>query len=450
MAAVVAVLVMVIVLVVRLVGNRTPSADTFCEGVYVNGLALGGMTYEEGVQAVNSGIDKRLHQDSFLLTCAGRQWTFTPATFNAELDLTTQLGLAWNFGHAGTAGEKRDQAAYVKANPVYYESEIKYDTVMLDDFIAQIQAEVNVPPVNASVIVEPDEMLTIIPSQDGLRVPSNKLHETLEQWMREGSDTAAVELVPEVWEADITTAELEQNTQLIVTYSTPTNASSILRTRNIRRALSSFDGLVINPGETISFNQIVGKRTKANGFFEANEYDGTTVVTGIGGGTCQASSTLYGALLLANIDVTVRQCHTMTVAYVKPSFDAVVSDKGKDLKFTNNQDYPMYFYTSVDSSRAEVRVYGPPCKYEIKLENEILQTLTPQKNKYVPDESGKFVYYVDEDPVLKSEGKDGLKSRGYRVYYDRETGAEVERQALALDTYYSSQPVYWRGVHPYE
>ena len=57
---------------------------------------------------------------------------------------------------------------------------------------------------------------------------------------------------------------------------------------------------------------------------------------------------------------------------------------------------------------------------------------------------------VDEEPVLKTEGKPGMKSQGFRVYYDRVTGEEVMREDFEVDTYYAAQPVYWRGVHPRE
>ncbi|MDO4547735.1 MAG: VanW family protein [Clostridia bacterium] len=444
MTAVMAVIVFAAIFAIR-ANNAVPSQDTFCEGVYVNGVSLGGMTYDEGYNLLVSQVEKRLNEDSFILYYGDKQWTFTPSEFNAQLDLTEQISLAWNFGHTGSARERREQAAQVLENPIHYDSEIQYDVVMLEDFIRAIKSEIEIEPVNAEMIVDTDEIMTIIPSQNGLTLSTGTLRNILDRCIMNG-EPRIIELQPQVWEPDITTEILQANSVLIATCRTSTETSRTARTKNIRRALSFFNGFVVNPGETVSFNQVVGKRTLANGFYKSPEYDGTTVITGIGGGTCQAASTLYGALLRANIDVDVRYNHSMTVSYCRPSLDATVSDS-KDLRFTNRLDFPIYIYTSVDSSRAEVKIYGPPCEYEISLESEITEIVEPKGRKFEKDTTGEYVYYTTDEPVLKEEGKQGMKSRGYRVYTDKETGEVVERQDLGLDRYYAMQPTYWIGVH---
>lgn len=448
MVIVMAVVAVIAVFVVRYVVNREPAADTYCEGVYVNGISLGGYTYEDGVSLVLTSIENRLNQ-TYTLRYGDQVWTFTPSQFNAKLDVTNQLALAWNFGHTGTPREMREQADYVRNNPVHYDSEIEFDTVLLDDFLVAIKETIDVEPIEATVIVEEGEILNVTQSVNGLNLSLGGLRDDIYYAIVEGSVTE-FELKPSVREPNYTTEELIQNTQLIASYQTTTKASTSIRNKNIGRALRPFTGFVVNPGETISFNDVVGKRTLNNGFFESPEYDGTTVISGVGGGTCQASTTLYGALLKANLDVVVRSPHSMTVSYVKPSMDAAVSDRGKDLRFTNFLEYPVYIYSNVDSDRAQVNIYGPPCEYDIKLEYEVTDIIKPKNYKTRKDAQGKYAYYIDDPMVLESEGKDGLRSKGYRVYYDKVTGQEVERQLLSTDTYYASQPVYWVGVHEHE
>ena len=443
MAAVVAVLVALVVLGIRLFSG-VPSENTFCEGVYVNGVSLGGLTHEEGVTTVTDLIHRRINQDTYVLTYQGREWKFTPSEFGAQLDLTNELTLAWNFGHTGSRQERRQQAAYVKDNPVHYDRAVTYDEEKLDAFIDAIKAEIDVEPVSAEVTVLPDQVLEISQSVDGLTLSAEELKSTLVNSLLSGT-AETIELAPQVVKPQYTTEELRENTQLIVTYRTPLSGTSN-RKNNVRRALRDFNGLRVNPDQLISFNDIAGKRTKANGYFEAPEYDFTEVKTGIGGGTCQASTTLYGAVLMANLDVVVRGNHSMTVGYVDPSLDAAVSEN-KDFRFVNNLDYPIYIYTTVSDKWATVYIYGPPCEHEIVLESNVISEFPPKGNRYDDDSSGKYVYYTDEQPVLKSEGKNGIKSQAFRVYYDRETGAVVQRQDMDVDTYYASQPVYWRGVH---
>ena len=167
-------------------------------------------------------------------------------------------------------------------------------------------------------------------------------------------------------------------------------------------------------------------RTKANGFYEAPEYDFNEVTTGIGGGTCQAATTLYGAVLLANLDVVVRGNHSMTVDYVDASMDAAVSrQQGFPLR-QQTRDLVYHGHRQLGYGRYTV----PPCEYEIRLESEIISTFEPKGRKFEDDTSGQYVYYVDDEPVLKTEGKPGMKSQGFRVYYDRVTGEEVMRRTL--------------------
>ncbi|MGJ4849494.1 VanW family protein [Bacillota bacterium Meth-B3] len=449
MAAVIAAVTFAIVLLIRF-ATRGTADDRFCEGVYVDGVSLGGMSYDEGAQRVLGRVQERL-SGTFTLTHGERQWTFTPSQFGAHLsaDAEAQLKQAWNWGKTGTAREKREQVELLKANPQYYDSEIVYDEAMFTQFLEGIAAEISVPAVEATVIPGLSEQLTVEPSRDGLGLSVEDLRSTLDAAIREGSG-AEIALQTHVLKPARTTEDTLQNTQLIVYYVTSTKASSSNRTKNIRRALQAFDGFEVRPGQTVSINEVVGPRTVERGFFEAPEYNGTEIISGIGGGTCQASSTLYGALLLANMDIVERQSHNMTVAYVKASMDAVVSlqrGREKDLRFTNPLPYSIFIYTHVDQEKARVRIYGPQNAYEIQLDHRIVDQKPPKKSRYVPDTKGKIVYYKDEEPVLKTEGKDMVKSVGMRIYYDRATGQEVDRQVFDQDTYYEKQPEYWVGVH---
>ncbi len=449
MVVVIAVMTVVVVLLIRFT-TRGPAADKFCEGVYVGGVHLGGMSWDEGVHQVSGRVQERLNS-TFTLTYEGRPWTFTPSQFGAHLsqDTEAQLQQAWNWGKTGTAREKREQAEILKANPQYYDSEIVYDETLFAQFLEDIAAEISVPAVEAPVIPGPSEQLIVEPSRDGVGLSVEDFRATLDAAIREGTGLE-IALQTHVLKPARTTEDMLQNTQLIVNYSTSTKASSSDRTKNVRRALQAFDGFEVKPGQTVSFNEVVGPRTVERGFFKAPEYNGTEIISGIGGGTCQASSTLYGALLLANMDIVERQSHSMTVGYVKASMDAVVSlqrGREKDLRFTNPLPYSIFIYTHVDQERARVRIYGPQNAYEIKLDHRIVDEKPPQKGRYVPDTKGKIVYYKDEEPVLKTEGKNMVKSVGMRIYYDRATGQQVDIQEFALDTYYEKQPEYWVGVH---
>ncbi|MCC8169858.1 MAG: VanW family protein [Oscillospiraceae bacterium] len=146
--------------------------------------------------------------------------------------------------------------------------------------------------------------------------------------------------------SDMLSSKLFSST--LASYSTSFASSTANRASNVARAASLINGKVLAPGEVFSFNDTVGKRTVANGFSTAPEYVGGKTVEGIGGGTCQVSSTLYNAVLYADLTVVSRTNHMFTVSYVPNGQDATVADNGPDFKFSNNTDYPIKIsaYTS--------------------------------------------------------------------------------------------------------
>lgn len=442
MALVVAAVVIAIITFIRI----SSKPNVFLNGVYVNGISLGGYSYDEGFKAVTEMADQRLNQNAITLTYGDKSWTLTPSMLGASMDVNSQVARAWNFGHTGNFFQKRSQQSYLKDHTVAFNSELIYDGALLDDFVAQIKSEIDVAPVDATVIIESGEQLTITPSSDGRALDGDALKEALIKVIVEGS-APQIELVAQVVKPATSSEDLKYATQLIGTCTTDTKSSTRNRTSNIHRALKKFNGFPVHPGETISFNKVVGKRTLENGFKEAPEFAGTTVQEGIGGGVCQASTTLYNALLRAGMTVETRYQHTMVVGYIYPSLDATVSDRGKDLVFTNNRDTTIYIFTTVDTEKAQVNIYGAPTEYEIKLESEIIQkniaSTTVKKKK---DTSGKHAYYTDEMELI-SEGKMGTRSRAFISYYDRTTGELIERDELHEDYYYPSAPVYWVGIH---
>ena len=138
--------------------------------------------------------------------------------------------------------------------------------------------------------------------------------------------------------------------------TTTFKSSSSDRCTNVRLAAEKIDGVVLNPGETFSFNDVVGKRTSAAGFKPAGAYAGGKEVTQIGGGICQVSSTLYCSALLANLKITARDCHYFAVSYLPYGMDATVSWGGPEFKFKNDRDYPVKIVAKCDMTERSLTV----------------------------------------------------------------------------------------------
>ena len=130
------------------------------------------------------------------------------------------------------------------------------------------------------------------------------------------------------------------------------------RTTNLRLASKKINGTVIMPGQTFSYNKIVGERTISAGYKEAPIYVNGRVEDGLGGGICQVTTTLYNAVLYANLEVTERSNHMFLTSYVGGGRDATVAYGSRDFKFKNNRNYPIKISASVKNGKCTIEIYG--------------------------------------------------------------------------------------------
>lgn len=150
-------------------------------------------------------------------------------------------------------------------------------------------------------------------------------------------------------------AEAPENT-LLGSYATAYNPN-ISRAVNIALAASRINGVVIQPGDSFSFNHTILPRTAANGYVEANVIVNKKYVPGTGGGICQVSSTLYAAMLTAGLPATERHPHSLNVGYIPEGMDATISGNALDLRFTNIFDDPIQIQASADQGTLTISIY---------------------------------------------------------------------------------------------
>ena len=193
---------------------------------------------------------------------------------------------------------------------------------------------------------------------------------------------------------------------LLSSYSTRYATSNKDRTTNLQLAANKINGTVLMPGETFSYNKVVGERTIAAGYKEAPIYVSGEVVDGLGGGICQITSTLYNAVVYANLEVTQRSNHQFVPSYVTASRDATVVYGSIDFQFKNNRNYPIKITCSVSGGIAQFQIFG--LKQDDDYEVEILSYETGRTSTAIYSEAYK---------ILKRNGQ------------------EVSRVLLSKDTY---------------
>ena len=181
---------------------------------------------------------------------------------------------------------------------------------------------------------------------------------------------------------------------LLSTFSTKYAVSNKNRTTNLILAENKVNGTVLMPGETFSYNKVVGARTISAGYKEAAIYVQGKVVDGLGGGICQITSTLYNAVVYANLEIVQRSNHQFVPSYVTASRDATVVYGAIDFQFKNNRNYPIKLVCSVSNGIANFQIFG--LKQEDDCEVEISSYETGRTSTAIYSEAYK---------ILKRDGK---------------------------------------------
>ena len=227
---------------------------------------------------------------------------------------------------------------------------------------------------------------------------------------------------------------------LISTFSTNYQASNVNRTTNLRLAANKINGTVLLPGEEFSYNKTVGERTIAAGFKEAAIFNAGKVENGLGGGICQISSTLYDAVVMANLDVTVRRNHQFVTSYVKAGADATVVWGSQDFKFKNTRKYPVRITATVQGGIATVQIWvvKEETEYEITIETKKTATI-PYTTQYIQNAS----LPAGQQKVVQP-GSNGQKVEAYKV--TKLNGQVISTTLLSKDTYNAMKKIVHVGT----
>ena len=415
-----------------------PYDGLFCPGVYVDGIHLGGMTPEQAENSVISQIRQQHDNWKVQLTYNGE----VLGEINADMlgfsvDTATVLTNAWAQGHTGTTEQRYEAMLQLEQEPYSdYTAKPEGNTQAIDQKLAEIKQKIDTPARDAMMAFDPSQSYPFLFEEEvyGRTLNTEPLKEKLYH-MVSSMETGTVEITPDPIEPAVKVNDLKSTCVLRAEATTKIDHhSSDERNKNIARAC-------------FSFNKVVGERTLARGFYEAIEYVSGEHVTGVGGGACQASTTVYQAALKAGLTVTKREFHNDKVSYADYGLDATVYWPRKDLVFKNNTNGNIYITAVVErdpdgkkksSLRTRVDIYGMyrgDVRYE--LQSEIAETIiNTQKPRYKKDTNGEYTTYKDEQ-VTVVEARDGMKVNVYLVEY---TGAFLTDRKLLYTDNYEPQP----------
>ena len=309
--------------------------------------------------------------------------------------------------------------------------EVESDEINLE----QIKNEIYKEPQDAYITTNPT---TVHTSVNGVDFAVSM--EEAQKIISEGKDEYVIPLKITIPEKTLEDLGEEAFPNELGTYSTRYDPTNKNRSNNLEISAEKIDGTIVLPGEIFSYNQTVGERTIAEGYKEAGAYSGGRVVQDVGGGICQTSSTLYNAVLLANLEIVDRSNHQFLTSYVPAGRDATVAWGSIDFQFKNTREYPIKIEASVKNGVCTMSIYG------IKEETEYEVVIQPVVLSYIP-----YTTKYEDDPTLE-EGKEvveqsgytGCTSETYRII--KLNGEVVSKTLLSKDTYDPMTRIIRRGT----
>ena len=278
--------------------------------------------------------------------------------------------------------------------------------------------------------------ITIHPEVEGVNFDIEEAKKILE------NDSEQYEIPLKITKPNVTMEQIgaEAFPNKISFYSTRYDGGDVNRSTNLELACEKINDVIVLPGETFSYNKTLGERSKAAGYKTAKVYENGEVVDGIGGGICQISSTLYNAVLKANLEIVERRNHQFITSYVEEGRDATVAYGVTDFKFKNSRKYAIKIKASASNGVATIEILGikEEVEYQISFDTKTISTI-PYTVKYIDDNTLKT-----GTEVVKQKGANGIVTETYLI--KSLNGQVVSNTLLSKDTYSAMQRIVLRGT----
>ena len=403
------------------------------ENIYVGPVDASGMTQSQLKEALEKHLEEIKSVKVILLIEENKEETTLGELGFGYKDIDKIVGQAFSYGKEGSKWDRYHALRDISKEKLVMEEEY----VVNREAATNVLKEKAVPLANHAVnaaITKYSGGFSITEEKEGKTVSIKKTLASLEQYLNEiwnyqdfEHEVILKKETPTVKAQDLETIQDELG-------SFYTDAGGGTRWQNLKTGIGKINGLIVMPGEEVSVHDVTAPYDAEHGYVAAGSYENSQVVDTYGGGICQVSSTLYNALLRAEVEIVKRYPHSMLVSYVDPSADAAIAGDYKDLVFKNNYGTPIYIEGNIDSSnRLVVKIYGKEVRdksREVKFESEILST-----TEY------KTVYEADSEKTIGSmEGSGsphtGKEARLWKIIF--ENGKEVSRDDINYSKYNKS------------
>ena len=412
---------------------RAASEDTIKTGIFADNVELSGMTKEEATQAVNDYVESLKGVEITLLAADGKEVVTTAGALGITWENRELVTEALEIGTHGNIIERYKVMKDLEHENLTYDVKLGFDVSAINDILVNQCAKYNRDAVNVSLKRE-NGTFQVVQGQTGYKLDVETSIDLVydyltSEWTGEAAD---IQLNVAVEEPKGSAEELAQVKDILGSFTTSFSTSGTSRTANVTNGCKLVNGTTLYPGEEFSTYRTVAPFSQANGYYMAGSYVNGKVVDSIGGGICQVSTTLYNAALLAELEITERHNHSMTVSYVDLSADAAIAESaGKDFRFVNNTDSPIYIEGIIKNKQITFNIYGKETRSssrKVTYVSEVLDTINPPADQIYQDASQPIGYFLKGDSAHI-----GYKAKLWKVV--TENGVEVSREQVNSSSY---------------
>ncbi|HZJ76581.1 MAG TPA: VanW family protein [Oscillospiraceae bacterium] len=394
--------------------------------VFINDVDVGRLTPCEARTKINKWLEKQSAEFVIKLSYDGNTWNLTHEDMELYYSVDDSIEEAYKVGREGNCFRRIRAVLKLKRDPRIIKPVPDYNLSKIENMIDEISKTINKAPIDAKIEKKNGNFI-ITKEIPGMEVDKGVLRYNILVAI-DNFDSALIDIevgdiIPKIKEEDLNNIK-----DLIGGAVTVFNSQNRGRTENIKISVNAIDNTVLMPGEEFSFNDSTGPRSAEAGYKEASIIVGGEFTTGIGGGVCQVSTTLYQAALKSDMEITSRRNHGLPISYVPMGQDATVAYGYIDLKFKNSKKYPVYIEGFVRGGEVHIKLYSKKTdNIHINLKSEILEVIEPRMQV---KKDGSM--YLSERKISKS-GNKGYRVETYKVYLQE--GREIKRELVSKDYY---------------
>lgn len=407
--------------------------DTIKAGVYAGDIDLSGKTAVEAKAAVQYYVEELQSTEIVLEAAGGHEVSITAGDLGISWANTDLPEEAMQLGRTGNIIQRYKALKDLEYENYSFHIDLDFDVEAINTVLTEQCVKYDQKAVNVSLIKGEDGSFQVVDGQEGYALDVETSIDNIYGFLTGEWDhqPCRIALDIAVEEPKGSAEELAEVTDLLGSFTTSYSTSGSSRSANVENGCSLIDGSTIYPGEEFSTYEMVAPFTQANGYYMAGSYLNGKVVDSLGGGICQVSTTLYNAVLNAELEVTERHNHSMIVNYVSPSADAAIAESaGKDFRFINNLEYPIYIEGYTEGKKITFNIYGKETRdagHVVKYESEVLEVINPTSDAIYADNSRPIGYIATESAHT------GYKARLWKIV--TENGVEVSREQINSSSY---------------